>query len=78
MIDRSVPRHGYELYFNNQKTGIVTSGGYSPTLDKNIAMGYVDKINDIKLDSTVQVMVRNKLYNAKVVKRPFVHKNYKK
>lgn len=78
MIDRAVPRHGYELYFNNQKTGIVTSGGYSPTLDKNIAMGYVDKINDIKLDSTIQVMVRNKLYNAKVVKRPFVHKNYKK
>lgn len=78
MTDRAIPRHEYEIYFNGEKTGVVTSGGYSPTLDKNIGMGYVKTSDDIKIDSTIQIMVRNKLYNAKVVKRPFVKKNYKK
>lgn len=78
MTDRAIPRHEYEIYHNGRKAGVVTSGGYSPTLDKNIGMGYVDTAENISLDSDIQIMVRNKLYNAKVVKRPFVVKNYKK
>ena len=77
MLDKAIARHGYEIYFNNQKVGEVTSGGYSPTLDKNIGLGYVSLIDDIKIDTVIQIMVRNKLYNAKVVKRPFVQKRYK-
>lgn len=77
MIDRAIPRHEYEIYFDGHKKGEVTSGGYSPTLDKNIGMGYVNIEDKIAIDSTIQIMVRNKLYNAKVVKRPFVKKNYK-
>lgn len=78
MTERAIPRHEYEIYYKGHKTGVVTSGGYSPTLDKNIGMGYVDTKDEIKLDSDIQIMVRNKLYNAKVVKRPFIKKNYKK
>lgn len=78
MIDRAIPRHEYEIYFNGHKTGEVTSGGFAPTLEKNIGMGYVSTSDDIKVDSIIQIMVRNKLYNAKVVKRPFVKKSYKK
>lgn len=77
MIDRAIPRHEYEIWFDGHKTGVVSSGGYSPTLDKNIGMGYVDTKDNITLDSSIQIMVRNKLYNAKVVKMPFVHKRYK-
>lgn len=77
MTERAIPRHEYEIYFDGHKTGFVTSGGYSPTLDKNIGIGYVNTDDAIVLDSTVQIMVRNKLYNAKVVKRPFVTKRYK-
>ena len=77
MIDRAIPRHEYDIYFDGHKTGVVTSGGYSPTLGKNIGMGYVNTKDGIKTDSVVQIMVRNKLYNAKVVKRPFVRKRYK-
>jgi len=78
MLDRAIPRHEYEIYFNGHKTGEVTSGGFAPTLEKNIGMGYVSTSDDIKVDSVIQIMVRNKLYNAKVVKRPFVKKSYKK
>ncbi len=77
MTDRAIPRHEYDIYFNGHKTGVVTSGGYSPTLDKNIGMGYVDTKDNITLDATIEIMVRNKLYKAKVVKRPFVAKKYK-
>lgn len=78
MLDRAIPRHEYEIYFDGHKTGEVTSGGFAPTLEKNIGMGYVSTSDDIKVDSVIQIMVRNKLYNAKVVKRPFVKKSYKK
>ena len=77
MTERAIPRHEYEIYFNGHKTGFVSSGGYSPTLDKNIGMGYVDTKDNITLDATIEIMVRNKLYKAKVVKRPFVTKKYK-
>ena len=77
MTERAIPRHGYEIYYKNNKAGIVTSGGYSPTMDKNIGMGYVDTKMGIGVDSDIQIMVRNKLYNAKVIKRPFVQKRYK-
>lgn len=77
MTDRAIPRHEYDIWYNGHKAGFVSSGGYSPTLDKNIGMGYVDTNDGITLDSTIQIMVRNKLYNAKVVKRPFIQKKYK-
>ena len=38
------------------------------------------KLNNIQesLGMNIQIMVRNKLYNAKIVKKPFVQKNYEK
>ncbi len=77
MLERAIPRHGYEIYINNTKAGYVTSGGYAPTINENIGMGYIDTSFETKLDSKIQIMVRNKLYNASIVKRPFIKKRYK-
>ena len=86
MDDNAIARHEYEIYKDNQKIGYVTSGGPSPTLGKNIGMGYIDYDNkyftslnnsDITIGMDIQIMIRNKLYNAKVVKRPFVEKKVK-
>ncbi len=77
MLDKSIARHGYDIYLNGEKIGIITSGGPSPMLGANIAMGYVKNIKDICIGSTVQVMIREKLHNAEVVKRPFVEKRNK-
>jgi aminomethyltransferase len=77
MTDRAIARHENEIYSDGKKIGVVSSGGFSPTLNKNIGMGYVNAKENIKLDFNIQIMVRNKLYNAKVVKRPFVQKRYK-
>ena len=74
MLDRNIPRHEYEVYFNGEKVGEVTSGGVAPTAGKNIGMAYVKNLPDICTDSVIQVMIREKLHDAKVVKRPFVQK----
>lgn len=78
MTERAIARHEYEIFYNGEKVGFVTSGGYSPTLDKNIGLGYVRTAANISCGSEIQISVRNKLYKAQVVKRPFVPKKNKK
>lgn len=77
MIDRAIARHEYEIFYNNEEVGVVTSGGVSPVLGANIALGYVKNIKDICTGSIVQVKIREKFYSAEVVKRPFVQKKNK-
>ena len=77
MLDKSIARHEYEVYFNGEKVGHITSGAPSPTLGTNIALAYVKNLNEICTDSIVQVMIREKLHDAIVVKRPFVNKRNK-
>ncbi|MCW0481948.1 glycine cleavage system aminomethyltransferase GcvT [Gaoshiqia sediminis] len=72
MIDRGIPRHGYELADEAGNTiGVVTSGTQSPMLNKGIGMGYV-AIAWSAIGTEVYVKVRNKLLKAKIVKIPFV------
>lgn len=75
MLSRAIPRHEHEIYFNGEKIGEVTSGGYAPSLNENIAMGYIKNIKEISVDTKVQVMIREKLHDAIVVKRPFIKKH---
>lgn len=46
-------------------------------LGANIALAYVKNIKDICTGSSVQVMIREKLHDAEVVKRPFIEKRNK-
>ena len=72
MADKAIARHGYEIYANDEKIGIVTSGGVSPTLNVNIGLAYID--NSFKIDDKIYIKIRDKLHEAKIVKRPFVEK----
>jgi len=72
MIDRGIPRHGYELTnADGVVIGVVTSGTQSPMLNKGIGMGYVAKEYSA-FGTEIYVKVRHKLLKAKVVKVPFV------
>jgi aminomethyltransferase len=55
--------------------GEVTSGGFSPVLKKNVAMGYVDKAL-AKAGTAVKVSVRGRVSDAVVTKMPFVPVHY--
>lgn len=70
MEGRGVPRHGYELYVGDDKVGHVTSGTFSPSLQKPVALGYV-KRKYTKSGNTVEVDIRGKRFPAIVVKPPF-------
>lgn len=74
MLDKGIARHEYEVYKDGEKVGVITSGGISPVLNANIALAYVKNDKNICTGSTVQVMIREKLHNAEVVKRPFIEK----
>jgi aminomethyltransferase len=74
MIDRGIPRHGYEIAdLEGNVIGRVTSGTNSPTTGKNIGMGYVP-VALAKEGSEFTVVIREKLIKAQVVKLPFVKK----
>ena len=68
-------REGAEIFAGDTQIGVVTSGGFSPTLGHPIAMGYV--MSDHAGEGTeLTVEVRNKRLPAKVAKLPFVPHRY--
>lgn len=71
MVDRGIPRQGYELTDEQGNViGKVTSGTQSPSLGTAIGLGYVTK--DFRQSGTeIFVSVRNKSLRAAVVKLPF-------
>jgi glycine cleavage system T protein (aminomethyltransferase) len=71
MMEKGIPRHGYEIKDNmGSVIGIVTSGTQSPSLGKAIGMGYVRPVF-AAIDTNVLIKVRDKLLHAKVMKMPF-------
>ncbi len=71
MIERGIPRHGYEILKDEEPVGLITSGGISPTLNVGIALGYVPP--QLKKKGTeLEIRIRNRDVKGKVVKhRPF-------
>lgn len=71
MMEKGIPRHGYEIKdFSPATIGVVTSGTQSPSLNKAIGMGYVEK-SFSSIGSVIYIKVRDRLLQAKVVKMPF-------
>ncbi|MDG1198340.1 MAG: glycine cleavage system aminomethyltransferase GcvT [Actinomycetota bacterium] len=71
-------RDGAQLFNeNNQMVGLITSGGYSPTTGKPVAMGYIDApyANE---DNDLTAVVRGKKIGCTVAPLPFVQHRYKR
>jgi len=71
-IDAGIPRHGDEVYYENKKIGIVTSGNFSPCLKKGIALAYIN-IKYREIGKEVVIKGRKEI-KAKIIKGPFVKK----
>jgi aminomethyltransferase len=76
LLDRGIPRHGYNIIFSGRKIGEVTSGNQSPMLNKGIGMGYVEE-EFSNPGTTFNVKIRTKEIPAKVVKMPFYKSAHK-
>jgi len=71
MVDKGIPRHGYEITdANGNVVGEVTSGTMGPSVKIPVGMGYVPS-GSSKEGSEIFVRVRDKILKAKVVKFPF-------
>lgn len=77
MVDKGIARHGYDVFANNEKIGIVTSGGVSPSRGDNIGLAYVKNLSELTIGSTIQISIREKLYKAEIIKKPFIEKRNK-
>lgn len=73
----AIPRHGYPVEVNGEKVGEITTGYRSISTGKSVAMAMINKPYD-KLGTEVEVRIRKKTFPAKVVKKRFYDKNYKK
>jgi len=73
--EKGIPRHGCIVEKEGEKIGVVSSGTMSPCLNKGIAMAYI-KPDYIKVDNTAEIIVRNRKIKAKMIKPPFVSKEW--
>ncbi len=76
-LERVPARDGTVIKAGPNRVGMVTSGGYGPSVDRPIAMGYVRA--DLAVPGTkIDLMVRGKARAAEVCALPFVAHNYKR
>jgi aminomethyltransferase len=67
---RGIARRGYDVFAGTRRTGAVTSGTQSPTLNEPIAMAYLSP-SDAEAGTIVEVGIRDQRVQAEVVTLPF-------
>ena len=76
-LERAPAREGTEVQVGGKVVGVVTSGGFGPSVDHPVAMGYVAAAHAAP-GTKIDLMVRGKARPGEVVALPFVAHNYKR
>ncbi len=77
LLERNIPRHGYQVLKDDQVVGVITTGYLLPNVTTPVACALIDiKYQDIGTELFVQI--RNNLVPAKVRNRKFYTKKYNK
>jgi aminomethyltransferase len=75
---RAPAREGTEIQnLDGRQIGVITSGGFGPTVNGPIAMGYVETASS-GVDTKIKLIVRGQAMTATIVKLPFVPNNFKR
>ena len=72
---RHIPRPRQEVLVGDEVVGKVTSGTFSPTLGKGIAMAYLAPASAFEPGATVEIDIRGRRASATVVTLPFVERS---
>ncbi|MDG1904074.1 MAG: glycine cleavage system aminomethyltransferase GcvT [Arenicella sp.] len=72
--DKGVLRSHQTLHIDEQSVGEITSGSYSPSLERSIAMARVNADLDPSKLGRLTVAVRNKFLSVSITKPPFLKK----
>jgi len=70
LTDKAFPRQHYQIHKDGKKIGEVTSGTFSPSLNKGIGLGYVP-IEYSKIGTELDIIIRGKPQKGIIVKPPF-------
>ncbi|HEY4759827.1 MAG TPA: glycine cleavage system aminomethyltransferase GcvT, partial [Thermoguttaceae bacterium] len=76
MSDRRIPRQGCPILADSRQIGQVTSGTFSPTLNKPIAMGYIPP-EFTAMGTELKIDIRGHIERARVIALPFFNRNSK-
>ncbi|MEM9740741.1 MAG: glycine cleavage T C-terminal barrel domain-containing protein, partial [Pseudomonadota bacterium] len=76
-LERAPAREGTEIHFGGRQVGTITSGGFGPSVDGPIAMGYI-RADLATPGTTIELMVRGKARPGVVAALPFITPNYKR
>ncbi len=75
---RAPARNGTEIqYTDGRQIGVITSGGFGPTVNGPIAMGYVETAF-ADVGTPVNLIVRGQALPAQIIKLPFIPNNFKR
>ena len=74
MTEPGIARDGYDVYVDDKKVGVVTSGSPAPFLKKNIGLAFLP-VDFAKVGQEIRIDVRGKHLAAKVVPTPFYKRN---
>jgi aminomethyltransferase len=72
---RHIPRAHQEVSTPDGVAGTVTSGTFSPTLGKGIAMGYLTPASAFEPGTPVEIDIRGRRAPARIVKPPFLDRD---
>ncbi len=72
--NKAFPRQHYQIHKEEKKIGEVTSGTFSPSLNRGIGLGYVP-IEYSKIGTELDIIIRGKPHKGIMVKPPF-YKNF--
>lgn len=71
MQAKAIGRQHDKIMLDGSLIGEVTSGSISPTLNVPIGMGYIETEKGLSVGDIIQIEIRNKPVEAKIVERPF-------
>jgi len=69
-LERAVPRHGAAVYVDGQAAGLVTSGSFAPSLERNIGFAFVPP-SAAEPGTEIGIDIRGRPAPARVVETPF-------
>lgn len=75
LLERGIARSGYEVVFNEQKIGEVTTGYMIPNTASSYALAFVNSENS-KIGTEVFIRVRKNLVKAQIRNKKFLNKKY--
>jgi aminomethyltransferase len=76
-LERAPAREGTEIFAGGKAVGVVTSGGFGPSIDAPVTLGYVDAAFAAP-GTKIDLMVRGKARPAEIASLPFIPARYKR